>query len=259
VLRKGEPSIRPIRTITGDRIAIQEDLGMYPRRSRLMVSAIHVLADDKLAKPSSAGVPLGAGHGMEPLVERIRPLFEREASLIRWVAYRGALRFLDMVFATDGEWRVATLTMGLEVGKDPSSGEHQIRAIERPGPIPRKVKGQITGLFSSISLSLEDYQEIAEASVQAVNANPRWQLDDGMALDYIAWTAIAMLRTGKAKEVLGHPEPGMLEYPGWYADPLLAQAERYWDGTDWTARMRVAAGKRWQEFATELRPRLLGP
>jgi hypothetical protein len=254
IFQRGEPSARPTRTLTGQTLDMPEDLGTVPRRARLMLTAVQILASEDLAQPHSIGIPLGDNHGMEVLVERIRPIFKTESSLIRWVAYRGALTFIDMAFETETEWRAGLLTMGIEVTKEPFTGADERRVLERPGPIGPAVKGNILGLAASMTMKLADYQEIAAASVQAVNADPRWHLNDAMALDYIAWAAIILLRTGKAMQVYGLPQAGLLEFPGWYADPLFAKAERYWDGTDWTSRMRVLEGRRWHEHTIALRP-----
>ncbi len=48
------------------------------------------LAADPLAGSAAAGQPIGDGFGLEGLVAKLTPLFERERSLIRWVALRGA-------------------------------------------------------------------------------------------------------------------------------------------------------------------------
>lgn len=78
-----------------------------------------------------------------------------------------------------------------------------------------------------------------------VNADPFWKtVNHAIALDYIAWTSVALCRVRWLETALNMPEPGLLETAGWYADPLWAKAERFWDGADWTARMRILSDKR---------------
>ena len=72
-----------------------------------------------------------------------------------------------------------------------------------------------------------------------------------MALDFIAWSAVALLRTELAHGFLHAPEPDALEQPGWYTDPLWGKAQRYWDAADWTERVRTSGG---QEAISRLRP-----
>src|SRR5581483_10292214 len=100
-------------------------------------------------------------------------------------------------------------------------------------------------------IRLFDYDRYSQLSIDEVNQDPRCRLSDAMALDFISWSAIALLRTGLAQRFLDTPEPDALEQPGWYTDPLWGKAQRYWDGTDWTARARTSDG---QETVSRLRP-----
>jgi hypothetical protein len=73
-------------------------------------------------------------------------------------------------------------------------------------------------------------------NADAVNAEFQ-RLGPSVALDAIAWAAVAVLRTEGLR--LDIPEPNLLERPGWYIEPVFGQAERYWDGSDWTDRCRI--------------------
>jgi hypothetical protein len=218
-----------------------------------MAAAIRVLETAEMAQPEATGVPLGDGHGMEPLVETLKPLFAGERSLLRWVALRGALLFLDMGFPSEAEWRTAMFTMGLERSKSPFTGEEEVQVLERPGPISPEVRSHILGLHASIVMRLGVYDQISEASLERVSRNAMWNVNDAMAFDYIAWSAVTMLRTGTAHRAFNMPEPGMLEEPGWYAEPVFAKCERYWDGRDWTDRVRWLDRRRWIEGNSPLR------
>jgi hypothetical protein len=203
-----------------------------------MAAAVRALESADMAQPEAVGVPLGDGHGMEPLVATLRPLFARDRSLRRWVALKGALLFLDMSFPSDIEWRTAMLAMGLEHSKSRYTGEEEIQVLERPGPISPAVTSRILGLHASIMLSLAEFERMSKASLDEINRNAIWNINDPMASDYIAWVAVTMLRTGAARRIGEIPEPGLLDYPGWYAEPVFAECERYWDGNDWTDRVR---------------------
>ncbi len=66
-----------------------------------------------------------------------------------------------------------------------------------------------------------------------------------VALDCIAWSAVAFLRLEIAQQIFSQvPEPDALSEPGWYTEPLFAKAERFWNGSNWTARCRVKDGRR---------------
>lgn len=249
---RDEPSVRPRRTISGRRVVDQEEIGAMARRSRMMAAAIRLLGDDKLAQPDAIGTPVGDDHGMAELVERLRPLFAKEPSLPRWVALRGALLFLDMAYPTEPQWRNALLAMGLRVEPDPYSGESRTVPVDRSGAMTPNQKSSLVGLYASLEFKLRDYEKIAALPLSQVLANPMWRINHLIALEYIAWTAIVMLRTGTAARIWDMPEPGQLEEVGWYADPVFGQSERYWDGRDWTSRVRVKEGRRWVESTIDL-------
>jgi hypothetical protein len=250
---RDEPSVRPRVTITGRPVTEPEEIGTLARRGRMMAAAIRLLSDDKLAHADSIGTPVGDDYGMEELVERLRPMFATESSFVRWVALRGALLFLDMAFSSEVEWRSAMLAMGLRVESDPYSGEQRVVPIDKTGSMTPHQKSDLMGLFHSIEFRLRDYEKISSASIPEVLAHPMWgRVNELMGLEYIAWTAIALLRTGNATRVWGMPEPGRLELSGWYTDPVFAQGERYWDGKDWTSRVRIREGRRWNEGLSNL-------
>jgi hypothetical protein len=95
--RENRPK-RPLLTINGRPQREPEGPGSLERRSRLFVECTRRLADDPLAGNGARGTPIGDGLGMETLVAKIAPLFEKERSLLRWVALRGA--FTDLYINT---------------------------------------------------------------------------------------------------------------------------------------------------------------
>src|SRR6202035_4799055 len=109
----------------------------------------------------------------------------------------------------------------------------------------------VVEVFSALAVRVFDYERYSQMSIDEVNQDPRCRLNDAMALDFIAWSAVALLRTELAQSFLHAPEPDALEQPGWYTDPLWGKAQRYWDGDDWTERVRTSGG---QEAISRLRP-----
>jgi hypothetical protein len=250
-----EPSIRPRRTLSGRPVSVQEEFGTRERRVRLMAEAASRLEGHPLAGMSAHGVALGDGHGMEGLVEHIAPLFQREMSLARWVAIRGALLFLDMICPSDREWQELMPIMGLAPVTDAQKDEPAAVVLRQASPVTPEVEENILGLFWAITFRWGNYAEVSGMSVQQVNADRLWAaVGPPMALDFIAWAAIAMHRTGQGNSelILNMPEPGLLEQAGWYVDPLFAKCERYWTGDDWTNRVRVKNGSTWNETSMPL-------
>jgi hypothetical protein len=228
------------------------------RRFRLFIECVRKLSEDPLSAPSAKRTPIGDGCGMEGLVDKIAPLFEKERSLLRWVALRGALAHL-YVMTVDSSSRavpflpVVEVAMGVgDVSAAPGTAEPVIDVMpEWVSRLSPEQRTGVIGLFQSLVSRLFDYENYSNLTIDEVNNAPRYRaVNDAMALDYIAWSAVALLRTGLAQDILTAPEPDALELPGWYTDPLWGKAERYWDGTDWTERVRSNG----QEVTSRLRP-----
>jgi hypothetical protein len=82
------------------------------------------------------------------------------------------------------------------------------------------------GVASSVFIRTEDYGRYSGMSVMDVNADPRCRIPKEVALDCIAWSAVALLRLGVAHQLFTQvPEPDALSEPGWYTDPLFAKSD----------------------------------
>lgn len=200
-----------------------------------MAHCQRVLADHPLAQPSASGMPLGDGSGMEAIVAEIAPVFSREGSMVRWVALRGALLDLDIACPDLASWESLVRAMGLQ------SRDGRITIVDGAHISPAEAEMAI-GLAVSIHSRLMRYAEAERASFTDMNSAPFWAaVQRSIGLDYICWTAIALNRVGHTPQP--ELEPGRLESPGFYAEPVFAKAERYWDGTDWTSRVRRVGEK----------------
>ncbi len=236
---------RRVFTINGRPQPQPEVPGSMQRRFRLFVECERRLADDPLALPSAAGQPIGDGLGLEGLVAKIAPLFTRERSLIRWVALRGAFTEL-FVRIFDPESAVTSradliYTMGFILDDTQNEPRFAVNPQWQATPEQRQ---DALGIFSSVSIRVEDYDRYSQMNIADVNTDPHCQISNAVALDAIAWSATALLRLGIAQQLLAQvPEPDALTEPGWYTDPLWAKAERYWDGSDWTDRCRGQDGR----------------
>lgn len=222
-----------------------ETPGSLPRRYRLFVECERRLASDPLATPSAAGRPIGDGLGLEGLVGKISPLFARERSLIRWVALRGAFAdlFIRVLDPESAAVAPADLIYAMGFVLDDTQEEAPF-AVNPQWQISPEQRQAALGIFSSVSTRVQDYPRYSRMDIADVNADPRCRFSTAVALDIIAWSAIALLRLGIAQQLFPQaPEPDALTESGWYTDPLWAKAERYWDGSDWTERCRAQDGR----------------
>lgn len=248
---------RPSLTINGRPQPDPEQPGSLPRRTRLFVECVRQIADDPLAKPAALGVPIGDGCGMERLVARIDPIFARERSLLRWVALRGAFTQL-YIMTVDGSSAIIPFSPAVETAMGlgdivPPGAAEPVMGVGREwaSRLSAEQCQAAVEVFSALALRLFDYERYSQISIDEVNQDPRCWLNDAMALDFIAWSAVALLRTELARGFLHVPEPDALDQPGWHTDPLWGKAQRYWDGTDWTDKVRISGG---QEGISRLRP-----
>ena len=227
-----------------------EQRGALPRRARLFYECMRRLSEDPLAAPAALGRPVADGLGLEGLVARIAPLFAYEPSLTRWVALRGALTQL-YISTVDAESRSVPFYPAVEtamgvgrVGTSPNDPTIDVGPDWRTQLSEQQQKDAI-GLFCAVGVRVQDYGRYSTLRIDDLRADRCW-LGDAVALDVIAWSAVALLRL-ELVDLAGTPEPDALGGAGWYCEPLWAKAERYWDGSDWTTRCRVADGRSYVE------------
>jgi hypothetical protein len=242
--RRSTISGRP-RTVAG---------GAVDRRSRLFWECARRIAPEPPVQLEATGCLLGQGTGLGELVEVIAPLFRREQQMIRWVALRGAITSLysaTIMHRTSTD-AVDTLAgaMGLRLTDAPAAAnapDGRVRAVAvAPGQLPGRRLGPALVLGNTVFGLLQGYKRFVDMPVPIENtiAHPAFAaLTDTGGLECIAWSAVALLRTGHAQRVLPRvPGPDPLTRPGWYPEPVFGYGERYWDGTDWTSLVRDNPG-----------------
>lgn len=243
------PLFRKVLTVNGRPQSSPEGPGTIQRRSRLFTECGRRLAADPLASGNAFGVPVGDGCGLESLVARISPLFQAERSLIRWVALRGAFTelYIHVFDPTSSQASPEALekAMGLEWVTDASGQDHPEVAAAWRSRLSREQCANVLGVASSVLTRVADYPRYSALGTDDIIADPRFAgFGDAVALDCIAWSAIALLRLGISQRLFELvPEPDALPKPGWYPEPLFAKAERYWDGSDWAAACRLKDGR----------------
>jgi hypothetical protein len=247
----------PILTINGTPQSRPEMPGTLQRRIRLFIECARRLSQHPLAQENAAGTPLGDGLGLEGLVAQLTPLFERERSLIRWVALRGALseiyiRVLDPTSAARSPDQLEHV-MGIEWATGRSGESQPDIAQSWRAKLSDEQRTAALGVASLTLVRAAHYGRLEDMSTGAVISDPSFWMSEPAALDCIAWSAIAMLRLEVAQQLIPQvPEPDALPSPGWYTEPLFGKADRYWDGSDWTGRCRVQNGRQYTEVTSPL-------
>lgn len=256
-------AVTPMLTINGRPQPAPEGPKTLERRGRLFVECVRRLADDPLTSRAAYGHLIGAGSGLEGLVATIAPLFEREQSLIRWVALRGAIAWLYREIlrpagATRSPQQLAE-AMGLAWARG-TAGACELVATEATGGLTGERRNVAIATANITANYLIYYQRIMQMTVPELNADAMCsQLDDDIALECIAWSAVACLRLGVDRQWLAQlPEPDALTEIGWYTDPLCGIYQRYWDGWDWTAECRTRNGDEIVGYTIPLRLYLAG-
>jgi hypothetical protein len=248
-------------TINGRPQPQPEGTGTGHRQFRLFVECMSRLRADPLASDQASSQPVGDGCGLQGLVARIGPLFTNERSLIRWVALRGAFTSL-FVYIFDPSSKVASLrdleqAMGVALVAGPTGDRHLEVAESWTSRLSTEQQANVVAIARQVLFHVSDYPRLQSLSVLQVNSDPELaEFDDALALDCIVWSAIALLRLGIGpgpRALIMAPEPDALLRPGWYPEPLWGRAERYWDGSDWTAVCRVRNGRNATETSMPLR------
>jgi hypothetical protein len=251
-----EPRQEPRCTVNGRRQETPEEPGTLQRRFRLFGECVRRLAGEPLASPQAHGVPVGDGLGLEGLVAQIAPLFEREQSLIRWVALRGALADLyihtiDPTSRSVPFYPTVEVVMGVGHLSDHDDPEEVIGVVpDWSDRLTEHQQQSAVNIYTSVWRRLLHYEHYSKMPIGEVNSLRLLQVGPAIGLDIIAWSAIAMVRLGCDYEDI--PGPDELDEPGWYTEPVFGVDERYWDGSDWTERCRVRTGRRYSESTLPL-------
>jgi hypothetical protein len=252
----GGPPSGPVMTINGRPQANPELPGTIQRRFRLFIECERRLAQNPLAQRDAVGTPLGDGLGLEGLVAQLAPVFERERRLIRWVALRGALtelfiRIFDPESAARAPQQLEQV-MGLEWQTGSDGKSHPDIAPSWRSRLSSDQRAAALGVASSALIRAESYNRLEDMNIGDVINSSFW-MPQAVAIDCIAWAAIALLRLEVAQELFSQvPEPDALPGPGWFTEPLFGKAQRYWDGSDWTSRCRVQEGRQYREAEVPL-------
>lgn len=236
---KWEPRQRPRLTARGNIQSRPEGPGTPPRRERLFVEAVRALEDHPLSDIEAIGRPLFPGPELPSAVEIVRPIFQREPSMVKWSALNGSVSLLSSLYGSRRSPDDITLVelsrlMGIE-----SEGTLEIRP-PYDGLLSDEGRERALRIYLDCSERVVRYPSLASMTRDETYSLPGWIPAGEVCLTIQVWGAVALHRVFLAERITEViPEPDLLEGPGWYVDPRIQSRERYWDGTDWTTRQRI--------------------
>jgi hypothetical protein len=229
--------------------------GGAPRKTELAVAILNRLAADSLAQAEAFGSPISPDDLAEPGAV-LDEILSRERSLSASVA-----RDLGLLYQGFGCLGVNRERSLASVGLAPNGGEvpHVPKAaadladaaiaiaehFNDGGPTPRS-REAYSRMFTE-QAETEGYRRVGQIACWLALAIGRLRAAGDLDGDF------PLFNSAKAD-----PVP-MLE-PGWYPNPLNAgdtsrgdaQIERFWDGSDWTSRVRTREGRGWRETEVTL-------
>jgi hypothetical protein len=145
----------------------------------------------------------------------IANLLAKKSQLIKWVSLRGALSYVSITLEQSG--RTLGDLRGYAGQAEPDGALDLIRSYE---------------------------SRVSKLRFAEVLADPSLVKSIDWHLDFITWAAVAHVQGGLDR-FLVIPAAQVLDVPAWYREPVFGKAERYWDGADWTTKVRVLDGRRW--------------
>ena len=146
----------------------------------------------------------------------ISGLLAKEASVIKWVSLRGALTYVSIAL------------------EDTARSMEDLRGYAGVAE-PDGALGLIGGCEG----------RVATLSFSDVIADPDLVKTNDWHLDFVSWAAKAFVG-GKLYARVVIPPAQVLDVPAWYAEPVFAKCERFWDGSDWSSKCRMQDGRVWR-------------
>lgn len=230
-----------------------------PRKLELSIAYIARLAQGPLGNSSSWGEGLDEGE-LKTAAELMHDVIQQDRSLVGHVS-----RDLVLFFEVNGGI-AANRDASLEsVGLEPSSAFE-----DAPGSPSEHAATEAAAIARAIRARSKGGEAEGEAlTIYRALFEDRSDLGYQRAIGIGAWSGLVVARLASADRLQNGAlflEPGMdsiaaMERAGWFPNPVNAgdtslgdaSIERWWDGVDWTDRVRFRDGRRWQAAEVSLR------
>lgn len=251
------------------RVAFGGDNRAIPRTDNLAMACIQRIGDESVSDGARFGEPLTVAT-LRPCNAIVRDVMTQDRDLAVWIARKIAM-ILRTVLATgmtgamDERFDRAFGSVGLAIRGEVVLVGHrtdQLSDIDRDGA---KALGVASlALLKVVSVDSYSWTPQDRRFYEDLYTGADGSDVEGFAYDLIAWTAVVMGRLHHAcnidTPVFSYFDPALgevprLSEPAWYPNPPKfgdtstgdAQFQRYWDGSRWTARVRVRQGRGWTD------------
>jgi uncharacterized protein DUF2510 len=244
-----------------------------PRTEVLAASCMHHVRETPISATEQFGEPLTMS-SLAPTSDLVRNLMSHDRDLSGWIARKSMIQLNGtcsqfMRGTVSQNFDLAFGSVGLEVGEAVS------------------VKASLAATWSGFDVDAAT--ALANVAIAVLNAavsspaDPRPAGQDlyedlytgasgsdveSLGYDVIAWGSVVLARLVNADHVTPnlpilppiYRDAPLMQGAGWYPNPgkyggLVfgdAAIQRYWNGDQWTDRVRVRQGKRWETLSNSL-------
>jgi len=243
-----------------------------PRANNLASACALQIKETALAHPSRFG-ELATVAALTPTTEIVRSVMAQDRDLSAWIVRKSAV-LMDSVFQIGmagnvGEKLDASLAaVGLEFNEGVSVREEapELSSVDRDGAtgLGTSALGLLAVVTSPASAWQPDERRFYENLFTGANGEDVEEL----AYTITAWVSVVLgrlLNTNRVKAGLPFFDPIYRDVPsmprsGWFPNPAKqgdvssgdAEFQRYWDGGQWTSRVRIRQGQNWSEHQLSL-------
>jgi hypothetical protein len=240
----------------------------YLRKSAIALACLNSVMTLPVADTASFGRPLADSLGLRPASDTVRDILFQDRSMATWIA-RDCLVTLDALLRT------------MRMSLSDALATTMAAAGLRPGPVIEPdqdghlsppVRAEVLALANRViqmffAFERTDGRSGGDRTFYELLFAARTRRAAAVAYEIAAWTGAVIGRLRGAGYLPELPwmspefstVPRMI-CPGWYPNPYLmgeilageASWQRYWDGIDWTDRIRLRRMTGWREETKSL-------
>jgi hypothetical protein len=237
--------------------------GGHLRKSVVAFACVNQIMALPIAAAELFGRPVSGSLGLQPASDVVHGVLRQDRSLAAWTA-RDCLVLLDNLLRTmGGSWTDALDVAMSAAGLLPGPAIDPVRATF----LPHRARCEVTRLANRVlamffAFDRADGRRGVERAFYERLFAARSMGAALVAHDIAAWTGVVIGRLRHAGYLDDMPwmrreftTVPVMTTAGWYPNPFRmgeiylyeATLQRYWDGTDWTDRIRVRGRHGWCE------------